>query len=159
MTTVADDPRIRLAHDLLGAVEIVPDPLLPSRVVRVMDADGRHFIVKQHDERDRYARELHAYRTWGAHLNGHAPRLVGRHDATRALLLTALAGDRADTVAPGSSEEELAHHEAGRVLDRLHRATSMPQSGAVGAGLAERLQSWIDRAVHASLIDTAERTC
>ncbi len=157
MTTVADDPRIQLAQDLLGAVEIVPDPLLPPRVVRVRDADGRHFIAKQHDEHDRYARELHAYRTWGAHLNGHAPELVGRHDVTRALLLTALAGDRADTVAPGSPEEELAHHEAGRVLGKLHRATSMPQGGAVGAVLAERLQSWIDRAAHADLIDTAER--
>jgi Ser/Thr protein kinase RdoA (MazF antagonist) len=154
--TVADDPRIQLAHDVLGAVEIVPDSLLPPRVVRVIDADGHHFIAKQHDEHDRYARELHAYRTWGTHLDGHAPKLVGRHDATRTLLLTALAGDRADTVAPGSPKEELAHHEAGRVLGKLHRATSMPQGGAVGAVLAERLQSWIDRAVHADLLNTAE---
>ncbi|MFJ8394157.1 aminoglycoside phosphotransferase [Streptomyces sp. NPDC094144] len=157
MTTVADDPRIQLAHDLLGTVEIVPDPLLPPGVVRVVDAGGRHFVAKQHAEQDRYARELYAYRTWGTHLSGHAPTLVGRYDASRTLLLTALAGDRADTVAPGSPEEELAHHEAGHVLGMLHRATSMPQGGAVGAVLAQRLQGWIDRAVHADLINTAER--
>lgn len=157
MITAGDDPRIRLAHDLLGAVEIVPDPLLPPRVVRVVDCDGRHFIAKQHAEHDRYARELHAYRTWGTHLNGHAPELVGRHDATRTLLLTALVGERADTVAPGSPEEALAHHEAGHVLGKLHRATSMHQGGALGATLAQRLQSWIERAVHADMIDTAER--
>lgn len=157
MTTVKDDPRLQLAHDLLGAAEIVPDPLLPPRVMRVTDTNGHHFISKQHDEPDRYARELHAYRTWGAHLNRHAPELVGSHDATRVLLLTALAGDRADTVPPGSSEEELAHHEAGYVLGRLHRATSMPQGGAVGAVLAERLQSWTDQAAYANLINLAEQ--
>jgi hypothetical protein len=155
---VADDPRIQLAHDLLGAVEIVPDPLLPPRVVRVVDAEGRHFVAKQHAEHNRYARELHAYRTWGStHLRGRAPELVGCHAAARTLLLTALAGDRADTVAPGSPEEELAHHEAGHVLGKLHRATSGPQGGAAGTVLAQRLQSWIERAVHADLIDTAER--
>ncbi|MER5970330.1 phosphotransferase [Streptomyces sp. NPDC002055] len=157
MTTVADDPRIQLAHDFLGAVEVVPDLLLPLRVVRVVDAGGRHFVAKQHAEQDRYARELHAYRTWGTHLNGHAPTLVGRHDATRTILMTALAGNRADTVAPGSPEEELAHHEAGHVLGALHRATSMPRGGAVGVVLAQRLQGWIDQAVQADLINTAER--
>ncbi|MER5689402.1 aminoglycoside phosphotransferase [Streptomyces sp. NPDC002205] len=156
MIATSDDPRIRLAHYFLGTVEIAPDPLLPPRVVRVVAGDGRHFVAKQHAEHDRYAGELHTYRTWGTHLTGHAPKLVGRNDATRTLLLTALAGDRADTAAPGSPEEELAHHEAGHVLGKLHRATSMPQGGSVGAALAERFQKWIDRAVHADLIDTAE---
>ncbi|MEU6341883.1 phosphotransferase [Streptomyces sp. NPDC046977] len=157
MTTVTGDPRIRLARALLGAVEIVPDPLLPPRVVRVVDIGGRHFVAKQHDKHARYVSELHAYRTWGSLLYGHAPELVGRHDATRTLLLTALAGDRAETAAPGSPEEELVHHEAGRVLGKLHRDTSMPQSGAIGAVLAQRLQIWIERAVHDDLIDTTEQ--
>lgn len=157
MITVADDPRMHLARDVLGAVEIAPDPLLPPRVLRLVTSDGRHFVAKQHTQPARYARELHAYRAWGTHLNGHAPTLVGRDDTTRTLLLTALAGDRADTVAPGSSEEEFAHHQAGHVLGTLHRSTSMPRGGAVGAALAERLRSWIDRATHAGLIDTTER--
>ncbi|MFD7016663.1 aminoglycoside phosphotransferase [Streptomyces sp. NPDC059928] len=157
MIATSDDPRIRLAYRFLGAVEIAPDPLLPPRVMRVVAGDGSHFVAKQHAGPDRYARELHAYRTWGTHLSGHAPKLVGCDDATRTLLLTALAGDRADTVGPGSPEEELAHHEAGHVLGALHRATAVPQGGAAGAALAERFRSWIDQAVHACLIDTAER--
>ncbi|WP_330457442.1 aminoglycoside phosphotransferase [Streptomyces sp. NBC_00820] len=156
MIATSDDPRIRLAQHLLGAVEIAPDPLLPPRVVRLAASDGRHFVAKQHAERDRYAGELHAYRTWGTHLIGHTPKLVGRDDASRTLLFTALTGDRADTAAPGSPEEELAHHEAGRILGKLHRATTVPQNSAVGAALAERFQSWVDRAVHADLIDAAE---
>jgi Ser/Thr protein kinase RdoA (MazF antagonist) len=122
-----------------------------------VDAEGRYFIAKEHSERDRYAREVHAYRTWGTHLNEHAATLVGRHAATRTLLLTALAGDRADTLAPGSPEEELVYREAGQALGKLHRATSMPQGGAVGATLAQRLKGWIDQAVLADLIDTTER--
>ncbi|MFE3861867.1 aminoglycoside phosphotransferase [Streptomyces goshikiensis] len=157
MIAISDDPRIQLAFSLLGAVEIAPDPSLPPRVVRLVTGDGRHFVAKQHADQGRYAGELHAYRTWGTHLAGHAPKLVGRDDVSRTLLLTSLAGDRADTAAPGSLEEELAHHEAGYVLGTFHRATSMPQGGAVGAALAERLQSWIDQAAHADLIDTAER--
>ncbi|MFF4243090.1 hypothetical protein ACFYY2_01280 [Streptomyces sp. NPDC001822] len=121
-----------------------------------MAGDGRQFIAKQHAERDRYAGELHAYWAWGTHLSGHDAELVGRDDATRTLLLTALAGARADTFAPGSPEEELAHHKAGNVLGKLHRATAMPQGGAVGASLAERFQRWTDRAVHADLLDAAE---
>ncbi|MFF4453762.1 phosphotransferase [Streptomyces goshikiensis] len=123
----------------------------------MVTSDGRHFVAKQHTEQGRYAGELHAYRTWAIHLTGHAPELVGRDDVTRTLLLTAVAGGRADTVAPGSPEEELAHHEAGHILGKLHRATSMRQGGAVGAELSQRLQGWIDQAVHADLINTAER--
>ncbi|MEU5838375.1 aminoglycoside phosphotransferase [Streptomyces diacarni] len=156
MIATSDDPRIRLAHRFLGAVETVADPALPPRVVRLVASDGRHFIAKQHAEWDRYAGEVHAYGAWGTHLTGHAPELVGRDDATLTLLLTALAGDRADTVAPGSPEEELAHHKAGHVLGKLHRVTSIPQGGAVGASLAERFQRWIDRAVHADLLNAAE---
>jgi hypothetical protein len=152
-----EDSRIHLAQCLLGAVEVVPDPVLPGRVVRLVAGDGRLFIAKQHAGYDRYAAELNAYRAWGAHLDGHAPALVGCDDTTRTLLLTSLVGDQADTVAPGSSEEEQAHYEAGRILAKLHPATAVHQDGAVGAALARRLQSWIDRAVHADLIDTAEQ--
>ncbi|GAA2342134.1 hypothetical protein GCM10010170_026080 [Dactylosporangium salmoneum] len=136
----------------------MPDPKLPVHVVRLVTGDGRCFIAKQHNGHDRYVGERNAYRTWGTHVHGHAPELVGHDDATRTLLLTALAGDQADTAVPDSPEEELAHHEAGRILGKLHRATCMAQDGAVGAALADRLQRWIGRAVHAGLIDTAERT-
>ncbi len=57
---------------------------------------------------------------------------------------------------PGSPEEELAHHEAGHVLNKQRTGHGHAQGGAVGASLAERFQEWIDRAVHADLLDAAE---
>ncbi|MDN5383051.1 aminoglycoside phosphotransferase [Streptomyces sp. LB8] len=157
MITPSDDPRLSLARGALGTVRIVHDPTLPPRVLRLVDADGNEFFAKQHSKRDRYIRELHAYLTWGAHLIGHVPRVVGRQDRTCTLLLTAVRGVRADTVAPGSPEEERAHYEAGRVLGKLHHATSVPRTGAVGTELARRLRDWIARADRAGLISTAER--
>jgi hypothetical protein len=155
--TLSDDPRLSLARGALGAVRIVHDPTLPPRVLRLVDTDGNEFFAKQHSERDRYTRELHAYLAWGAHLIGHVPRVVGRQDRTCTLLLTAVRGVRADAVAPGSPEEEQAHYEAGRVLGKLHHATSVPRTGAVGTELAQRLRDWIARADRAGLISTAER--
>ncbi|MFE6287836.1 NAD-dependent epimerase/dehydratase family protein [Streptomyces sp. NPDC057877] len=132
------------------------DPTLPSRVLRLVNADGNEFFAKQHSERDRYLRELHAYLVWGAHLIGHAPRVVGRQDTTCTLLLTAVPGVRARVVAPGSSEEEQLHYEAGRVLAKLHHPTSVPRTGAVGTELAQRLRDWTARAERADLISTVE---
>ncbi|MFE2011078.1 phosphotransferase [Streptomyces sp. NPDC059491] len=152
-----DDPRLKLARGALGAVRVVHDPALPSRVLRLVNADGDEFFAKQHSERDRYTRELHAYIAWGSHLIGHVPCVVGRQDRTCTLLLTAVPGVRADTVAPGSPEEEHAHYEAGRVLGKLHHATSVARTGAVGTELAQRLRDWIARADRADLISTVER--
>ncbi|MFG2899088.1 phosphotransferase [Streptomyces zaomyceticus] len=157
MITLFDDPRLNLARGALGAVRIDHDPMLPPRVLRLIDAEGNEFFAKQHSERDRYVRELRAYLAWGAHLIGHIPRVVGQQDMTCTLLLTAVPGVRADTLAPGSPEEEQVHHEAGRVLGKLHRATSVPRSGAVGTDLAQRLRHWISRADRAGLISAVER--
>lgn len=157
MISCSDDPRLDLARGALGAVRIVHDLILPPRVLRLVNADGNEFFAKQHSERDRYTRELHAYLTWGSHLIGHVPRVVGRQDQTCTLLLTAVPGVRVDTVTPGSPEEEQAHYEAGRVMGKLHRATSVPRSGAVGTELAQRLRDWIARADRADLISTIER--
>jgi hypothetical protein len=155
--TLSDDPRLNLARGALGSVRIVHDPTLPPRVLRVVDAEGNEFFAKHHSERDRYLRELHAYLTWGANLIGHVPRVVGRQDRTCTLLLTAVPGVRVDSVAPGSPEEEQAHYEAGRVLGKLHHATSVARTGAVGTELAQRLRNWTARANRAGLISTVER--
>ncbi|MFF0559861.1 phosphotransferase [Streptomyces sp. NPDC004266] len=157
MITLFDDPRLNLARGALGAVRIVHDPMLPPRVLRLVDAEGNEFFAKQHSERDRYTRELHAYLAWGTHLIGHVPHVVSRQDATCTLLLTAVPGVRADTVTPGSPEEEQAHYEAGRVLGKLHHATSAPRTGAMGTELAQRLHDWIARADRAGLISAVER--
>ncbi|MFD8011580.1 phosphotransferase [Streptomyces sp. NPDC058955] len=152
-----DDPRLNLARGVLGAFRVVHDATLPPRVLRLVNADGNEFFAKQHSERDRYTRELRAYLTWGSHLIGHVPRVVGRQDATCTLLLTAVPGLRADTVAPGSPEEEQAHYEAGRVLGKLHQATTMQRTGSVGTELARRLRYWIGRADRADLVSAVER--
>ncbi|MEU6707347.1 phosphotransferase [Streptomyces wuyuanensis] len=157
MITQFDDPRLNLARGALGAVRIVHEPALPHRVLHLVDADGNEFFAKQHSERDRYVRELHAYLAWGSQLTGHVPHVVGRQDRTCTLLLTAVPGVRANTVAPGSPDEERAHYEAGRVLGKLHRASSVPRSGAVGTDLAQRLGDWTARADRAGLISTLER--
>ncbi|MGA5556089.1 phosphotransferase [Streptomyces lavendulocolor] len=157
MITLSDDPRLNLARGALGSVRIVHDPTLPPRVLRLVDAEGNEFFAKHHSERDRYVRELHAYLAWGSNLIGHVPRVVGRQDRTCTLLLTAVPGVRVDTVAPGSPEEEQAHYEAGRVLGKLHHATSVARTGAVGTELAQRLRDWTARANEAGLISTVER--
>ncbi|MER7539365.1 phosphotransferase [Streptomyces sp. NPDC097704] len=157
MITLFDDPRLNLARGALGAVRIVHDPMLPPRVLRLVDAEGNEFFAKQHSERDRYVRELQAYLAWGTYLVGHVPRIVGQQDMTCTLLLTAVPGVRADALAPGSPEEEALHYEAGRVLGKLHRATSAPPSGAVSTHLAQRLRDWIARADRAGLISAVER--
>ncbi|MFI0743283.1 aminoglycoside phosphotransferase [Streptomyces sp. NPDC021100] len=157
MITSFDDPRVELAQSLLGEVRVLPDPSLPHRLLRLSDTDGHEFVAKQHSARDRYFHELHAYEAWGAHLKGHAPDLVGRRDSTYTLLLTAVPGVRVDTVSPGSPEEERSHYEAGRVLGKLHHATSVRRSGAVGTELSQRLRDWIARADQAALLSEAER--
>ncbi|WP_372352295.1 phosphotransferase [Streptomyces sp. KL116D] len=84
------------------------------------------------------------------------PRVGRPGRCHRTLLLTALAGHRADTFAPGSPEEELAHHEAGRVLGKLHRATPCPWAVPSALRSPSGSTEWIGRAVHADLLDAAE---
>ncbi|MFJ6898259.1 phosphotransferase [Streptomyces hokutonensis] len=157
MITAPADPRLELARDRVGAVRVIPDPSLPPRLLQLADGTGRRYFAKQHTGRTRYVQEVHAYRTWAPHLTGHVPELVGSHDSTRTLLVTALSGTSANAVIPGSSEEELAHYEAGRVLRLLHQATLIPRSGAIGPDLADRLAGWIQRADEAGLISAVER--
>jgi len=155
--TASVDPRLDLARETVGSVRVLADPRLPPRLLQLIDGRGRRYFAKQHSSRTRYAQEVKAYGTWAQHLTGHVPELVGRNDRTHTLLVTALAGKQADAAAPGSAEEELAHHEAGRILRVLHQATLIPRSGAVGPDLADRLDRWIDRAEQAGLISSVER--
>ncbi|WP_216586445.1 phosphotransferase [Streptomyces brasiliscabiei] len=157
MITAPVDPRLELARDRVGAVRVISDPSLPPRLLQLADGWGRRYFAKQHTVKARYVHEVHAYRTWAPHLNGHVPELVGSHDSTHTLLVTALSGTPADTVTPGSPEEEMAHYEAGRILRLLHQATLIPRSGAIGPDLATRLAHWIQQANEAGLISAAER--
>lgn len=152
MISTFDDPRIEVARQLLGDVRTVADPSLPGHLLRLVDGDGRSYLAKQHRLRDRYQTEEHAYRVWSQHLSGHVPELVGCHDSTRTLIFTAVPGTNGTNLTPGSEEEVRAHHVAGTVLGTLHRATTSPMTGAIGAGLAQRLRAWAERADQIGLL-------
>jgi hypothetical protein len=65
---------IRWNRRVLGACEVTA--VLGDAVVRVSDARGQEFIVKQHGSRSRHDREVHAYRHWTTALAPSAPRLI-----------------------------------------------------------------------------------
>lgn len=159
MITAFEDPRIELARRTIGAVRVVTDPTLPGHLLRLVDSHGTAYLAKQHSQAARYVQETHAYLTWSRILPGQLPELVGRHDCSRTLLLTALPGQSAEAAEPNTAEEEQAHHEAGRALGLLHRATSGPAAGggAIGAELAGRLEAWVERGDRADLLSAVER--
>jgi hypothetical protein len=158
MTASSSDPRIELARHTVGDVTVIADPSLPPRLLRLADAHSNDYLAKHHTDPSRYAAETHAYLTWGRHLTGHAPKLIGHHDASHTLLFTAVPGKSADILPPGTTEEEQAHHDAGLVLALLHHATSKPPDEAtIGAELALRLRTWVSKAERADLLSTAER--
>ncbi|MFI9201640.1 aminoglycoside phosphotransferase [Streptomyces sp. NPDC053048] len=156
MSTESDDPRVQLARSTVGEVTAIADPALPLQVLRLADSLGNVYFAKQHERSRRYAQEVRAYTTWVRHLHGHAPTLVGRQDATRTLLLTAVHGQGGQSLPPGSPEEEQAHHDAGHVLRSLHRGTAGRSAGALSIELATRLRSWIAKAERAGLLSRVE---
>ncbi|MFM9442617.1 aminoglycoside phosphotransferase [Streptomyces acidiscabies] len=144
-------PLLTLARETLGVVETVADSALPPNLLRLRDADGRAYLVKQHTLPSRYVREVRAYRTWTRHLASHAPELVACDDARLTLLLTALPGRNAAS----TENNERLHHRAGAVLGILHQATA---TGPLpGTGLSERLRDWTARAERAGLVSLDER--
>ncbi|GHF27655.1 hypothetical protein GCM10010218_05810 [Streptomyces mashuensis] len=156
MSADLDDPRVQLAHRVVGKVTVVADLALPPRLLRLADSVGNTYVAKQHERSVRYAQEVRAYTTWVRHLRGHAPALVARQDATRTLLLTAVDGQGGQSLPPGSPEEEQAHHDAGRALQALHRATAARSASALSIELATRLRGWIAKAERAGLLSGAE---
>ncbi|GGX75947.1 MULTISPECIES: aminoglycoside phosphotransferase/kinase family protein [Streptomyces] len=156
MSADSDDPRVQLARSTVGEVTVVTDPALPPHLLRLADSAENTYFAKQHERSARYAQEVRAYTTWVRHLHGHAPTLVARQDATRTLLLTAVHGQGGQSLPPGSAEEEQAHHDAGRVLQALHRGTAGRSAGALSIELATRLRSWIAKAERADLLSGAE---
>ncbi|MEU1819943.1 aminoglycoside phosphotransferase [Streptomyces abikoensis] len=156
MITADDDPRIQLARRTVGAVTTIADASLPPHVLHLADNRGDTYFAKQHGRSARYAQEVRAYTAWAHHLHGHSPELVARHDSTRTLLLTAVQGRRGQCLPPGSREEEQAHHDAGLVLQSLHRGTAGRSVGALGIELASRLQTWIAKAERVGLLSGTE---
>ena len=96
-------------------------------MLRLRDAGGNEWFLKCHRDRERFAAELKAYRTWVPALRGRAPRLRAFDEPLQAMIMSALPGQPVSWPAlqPGASGTERAregaiHRAAGAVLRRLH---------------------------------------
>ena len=145
----------QFAASALGGSEHDVDPSLPAHLIRVRDAAGRSYVAKLHRIKERFRREHRAYVTWTTVLGHQAPRLIAADKDMGALLLTALPGKPADSIAPFTQEELAAHRGAGRLLHHFHEAQPPRLDTHIGPELAQRLRGWIDRAD--GLLSASER--
>ncbi len=121
-----------------------------SRVVRVRDQGGAQWVLKQHQDQDRYHAERDAYQQWVRALGSRAPRLRCHEDGLRILLVSAIPGEPAPWPAPATPEPgsirhatELAmHRDAGEALRLLHDAQpplACPDLGAAKTAELDQL--------------------
>lgn len=103
---------LEAARRVLGSCEVTA--VLGEAVVRVRDARGQEFVVKQHGSRSKHDREVHAYRHWTAALGPSAPRLITADSATMTIVITTLPGQLC------SDPTAAIHHQAGALLRRFH---------------------------------------
>lgn len=117
-------------------------------VVQLRAADGVTWFAKRHTRAELYARERSAYQRWVPALADRAPALRAYDDELRALVLSEVPGVlRYDTGAE-------THHDAGRLLRRLHDAESLPAWNDLAAEKLAELESWTAKS--AGLLDQAE---
>ncbi|MEU4574614.1 NAD-dependent epimerase/dehydratase family protein [Nonomuraea sp. NPDC023979] len=149
---------LALARRHLGPVTRLPRLDLPAHLMLLAASGGERYVLKRHDNLDRFRAETHAYATWVRSLGDHAPRLIHADLDSLSLLLTVIPGQRATQLPEGSAAECLAHRAAGRVLRLLHQASpGRSQSGTdVSAYLAERMRWWTARAQLARLIEPSD---
>ncbi|MGF1425043.1 aminoglycoside phosphotransferase family protein [Kitasatospora sp. LaBMicrA B282] len=155
MTTEPDDLRLVLARQAVGVVTVIPDATVPGHVLHLTDAHGIHYFAKQHHRLSRLQREVTAYREWTRHLACQTPELIAHHPDSGIILLTAVAGQRADTLPMASDAEKRAHRAAGVTLRSLHDATTVANA-QLGTEISDRLANWIDQAVQLALVSRAQ---
>lgn len=155
--TTASDPRLRLARKVLGDVRVIDEPGLPRRLLHVVDARGRHHIVKQHHDATRFGQETRAYATYLADMRDITACLVSQDADSRTLLLSYLPGKDCDAPGIAPNQRSMVHYRAGAALRRLHDSSGASHGELVGSGLAERMRWWTERADHAGLISRDER--
>lgn len=155
--TAVEDPRLRLAAETVGEVQVINEPDLPRRLLLVADSSGRRYVVKQHRSAERFAQEIRAYTTYLTSLRDLTAELVAHDPSSRTLLLSCLQGSNCDNPALTSTECSLSHYLAGAALRRLHDAVPQEQAELAGPDLAERMREWTRRADHAGIISRDER--
>lgn len=155
--TAVEDPRLRLAAETMGEVQVINEPDLPRLLLLVADSSGRRYVVKQHRSAERFAQEVRAYTTYLTSLRDLTAELVAHDPSSRTLLLSYVPGDDCDSPVLTSAERSLSHHRAGAALRRLHDAVPQEQAELAGSYLADRMRQWTRRADHAGIISRDER--
>jgi len=138
----------RFVQTQLGNHQVRPHATTPhakASVVHVLDAAGSGWVVKTHDRRMRWSREVSAYRRWTPSLGGHAPAFRAADAASQSLIVSQVPpGPRASL-----SKRDL-HHQAGSVLRRLHDCVAAEPAPQFGPELADRTARVLDE--HPSLL-------
>lgn len=125
-------------RDVLGEYSVRADLSQPHGLARVLEVDdrsGRRCVVKQHQRRADWVREVRAYREWAPAIAPHAPQLLGVSRPCSALVLSAARGR------PGPADAA-AHRVAGVLLRRLHDAVPRTYEANFGLRRAEQMDRW-----------------
>ncbi len=143
----------RTAGQLLGACESVLGPVTLVRdmswpgtgnvVAEVRDATGASWVAKIVAEPAGYLAELQAYRNWAPALGDRAPALLAADDSLRLLVVSLLAGQRAEE--SGAQFDPAVHEQAGRLTRRLHDADPPVLDDGILAATVHSLERWIER--------------
>lgn len=136
----------RLLGTPVSAVTDLSWPGSSNLVLELTDAGGRSWIAKSIGDEAHYRQELYALRHWAPALHGAAPSLEATDDELRLLVMTRLAGRRAEEM-PANTDPAV-HREAGRLTALLHGAEPAGTDAHIGAATAAKLESWIDRGRH-----------
>ncbi len=130
---------LKYASQVLGQCAVVGDHTWGHRmsaVLRLRDSAGVSWILKRHDEHERYRAEVAAYRQWVPALGRQAPALRASSDELGLIIISAVPGRPVPWPAAGAgatsgagegeaparqaAAEAAAQHAAGALLRRLH---------------------------------------
>lgn len=146
-------PAVRPADELLAACEPTLGPVTlardmswpgnGNRVAEVRDTAGRSWVAKMITSADGYRRELLAYRNWAPALGQGAPVLRAADDSRRLLIVTLLAGHRADE--SDAQFVPAVHEQAGRLTRLLHESVPPVLDPEILAATVKSLENWIER--------------
>jgi Ser/Thr protein kinase RdoA (MazF antagonist) len=127
------------ARRVLGFCEVTA--VLGDAVVRVRDARGQEFVVKQQVSQLKHDREVHAYRHWTTALAPSAPRLIAADSAAMTIVITMLPGQ------PCSGDPTAAtHRQAGALLRRFHDTEPARELPWFPGWLDDRVRHWTSQA-------------
>ncbi|WP_375764889.1 aminoglycoside phosphotransferase family protein [Archangium gephyra] len=137
----------------LGSFEVLADHSWPhgeSRVWELRAGPGR-VILKEQRRQSVFDRERHALVHWAPALGERSVQLVASDGERRLLLLTAVPGQRAETLGLEERLERDLHAQAGELLARLHAQAG--EDTPFAPSLRQRFEAWAPRAE--GLLDAA----